>query len=146
MSRRNFARCLALRWHHNGCDGVSNHQPHDCLLNRLFRRRSKKTSKLIAIGLCVGNSPLTGEFPAQRASNAENVTIGWLHHGQSLRHCRFFINKIVNSLNIIFNITLRRLKYEIKSLTNHSQQTLYSTMTFLNEILKRVCSVDKLRN
>ena len=35
-----------LQWRHNGHDGVSNHQPHDCLLNRLFRRRSKKTSKL----------------------------------------------------------------------------------------------------
>ena len=31
---------------HNGRDGVSNHQPHDCLLNRLLRRRSKKISKL----------------------------------------------------------------------------------------------------
>ena len=29
-----------LRWRHNGLDSVSNHQPHDCLLNRLFRRRS----------------------------------------------------------------------------------------------------------
>ena len=36
-----------LQWHHNGRDGISNHQPHDCLLNRLFRRRSKKTSKLL---------------------------------------------------------------------------------------------------
>ena len=26
-------------WRHNGRDGVSNHQPHDCLLNCLFRRR-----------------------------------------------------------------------------------------------------------
>ena len=43
-----------LQWHHNECDGVSNHQPHDCLLNRLFRRRSMKTSKLRVIGLCVG--------------------------------------------------------------------------------------------
>ena len=34
-----------LRWRHNGHDGVSNHQPHHCLLNRLFGRRSKKTSK-----------------------------------------------------------------------------------------------------
>ena len=34
----------ALHWRHNGHDGVSNHQPHDCLLNRLFRRRSKKIS------------------------------------------------------------------------------------------------------
>ena len=32
-------------------DGVSNHQPHDCSLNRLFRRRSKKTSKLRVTGL-----------------------------------------------------------------------------------------------
>ena len=32
---------LPLRWRHNGCDSVSNHQPHYCLLNRLFRRRKK---------------------------------------------------------------------------------------------------------
>ena len=45
-----------LRWRHNDHAGVSNHQPHGCLLNRLFRRKSKKTSKLRATGLCVGNS------------------------------------------------------------------------------------------
>ena len=72
----------ALRWRHNGHDNVSNHQPHHRLLNRLFRRRSKKTSKLRVTGLCVGNSPGTGEFPAQMASNAENVSIWWRHHGQ----------------------------------------------------------------
>ena len=70
----------ALQWRHNGRDGVSNHQPHDCWLNRLFGRRSKKTSKLRVTGLCVGNSPVTGEFPTQRASNAENVSIWWRHH------------------------------------------------------------------
>ena len=37
--------------------GVLNHQPHGCLLSRLFRRRSKKTSKHRVTGLCVGNSP-----------------------------------------------------------------------------------------
>ena len=42
-----------------------------CLLNRLFRCRSKKTSKLRVTGLCEGNSPMTGEFPSQRISNAE---------------------------------------------------------------------------
>ena len=67
-------------WRHNRHNGVSNHQPHDCLLNRLFRRRSKKTSKLSVTGLCAGNSPGTGEFPARRASNAENVSIWWRHH------------------------------------------------------------------
>ena len=46
-----------LQWCHNGRDSVSNHQPHDCLLNRLFRRRSKKTSKLRVNGLCARNSP-----------------------------------------------------------------------------------------
>ena len=48
---------LPLHWHHNDHDGVSNHQPHGYLLSRLFRRRSKKTSKLRVNGLCVGNSP-----------------------------------------------------------------------------------------
>ena len=70
----------ALLWRHNGHSGVSNRHPHDCLLNRLFRRRWKKTSKLRVTGLCVGNSPVTGEFPAQMASNAENVSIWWRHH------------------------------------------------------------------
>ena len=53
-----------LQWRHNGRDSVSNYQPHDCLLNRLFRRRSKQTSKLRVICLCTGNSPGAGEFPA----------------------------------------------------------------------------------
>ena len=67
----------------NEHDGVSNHQPHGCLLNLLFRRRSKKTSKFCFTGLCAGNSPVTGEFPTQRASNVENVSIWWCHHGLS---------------------------------------------------------------
>ena len=71
----------ALRWRHNECDEVSNHQPLDCLLNRLFRRRSRKTSKLSVTGLYEGNSPVTGEFPAKRTSNAEYIAIWWRHHG-----------------------------------------------------------------
>ena len=45
-----------LQWRHNGRDGVSNHQPHYCLLSRLFRLISKKTSKLRATGLRAWNS------------------------------------------------------------------------------------------
>ena len=63
---------------------ISNHQPHDCLLSRFFRRRSKKTPKLRVTGLCAGNSPVTGEFPTQMASNAENVSIWWRHHVNSI--------------------------------------------------------------
>ena len=70
----------SLRWRHNGRDSVSNHQPHHCLLNRLFGCRSKKTWKLRVTGLCVGISPGTGEFLAQMASNSENVSIWWRHH------------------------------------------------------------------
>ena len=44
----------------------------------------KKTSKLRVTGLCAGNSPVTGEFPAQMASNVENVSIRWRHHGGQL--------------------------------------------------------------
>ena len=46
-----------LQWRHNGRDCVSNQQPRDCLVKRLFRLRSKKTSKLRVTGLCAGNSP-----------------------------------------------------------------------------------------
>ena len=71
---------VTLQWRHNERDGVSNHQPRHCLLSRLFRCRSKKTSKLRVTSLCAGNSPGTGEFPAQMASNAENVSFWWRHH------------------------------------------------------------------
>ena len=135
-----------LHWRHDGPEGVSNHQPRDCLyviynkrdrakldcaepshylhqclfiincifknkLRRHFISKSKKnwlvlmhlkasqitslaivystvysgadqrkTSKLRATGLCVGNSPVIGEFSAQMASNAENISIWWRHH------------------------------------------------------------------
>ena len=76
-------KCLSdktLQLRHNGRDSVSNHQPQDCLLNRLFRRRSKKAPKLRVTGLSAGNSPGTSEFPAQMASYTENVSIWWRHH------------------------------------------------------------------
>ena len=49
--------------------------------------RSKKTSKLRVTGLCAGNSPGTGEFPAQMASYAKNVSIWWRHHGVNHNMC-----------------------------------------------------------
>ena len=61
-----------LQWRHKERDGVSNHWCSNCLLNRVFGRRSKETSKLHVTGLCEGNSSVTDEFLAQRASNAEN--------------------------------------------------------------------------
>ena len=79
-SLTSFQKWSTLQWCHNERGSVSNHQPYDCLLNRLFRRRSKKRSKLLVTGLWAGKSPVTREFPAQMASNAENVSIWWRHH------------------------------------------------------------------
>ena len=61
-----------LQWRHNGRDSISNHQPHDCFLNPLFRHRSKKTSKFWVTGLCAGNSP--HKWPVTR-----KVSIWWCH-------------------------------------------------------------------
>ena len=89
----------ALRWRHNGHESVSNHQPYHCLLNLLFGCTSKKTWKLRVTGLCVGNSPGTGEFAAQMASNAENVSIWWRHHGiDAIRSESLLIRYSVESL------------------------------------------------
>ena len=73
-----------LQWRHNERDDVSYHRRLGCLLNHLIRHRSKKTSKLRVTGLCEGNSRVTGEFPSQRTSNAENVSIWWRHHEKPL--------------------------------------------------------------
>ena len=80
---------VTLQWRHNGHDSVWNHQPHECLLNRLLRRRSKKTSKLRITGLSPVNSPhkapvtqkmfslddviMTGGFPTQRVMSVNVV-------------------------------------------------------------------------
>ena len=50
----------------------------------LYSDGSKKISKLHVTGLCAENSPGTGELPAQMASNAENVSIWWRHHVESI--------------------------------------------------------------
>ena len=72
-----------FQWRHNGRNGVPNHQPHDCLPKRFLRHRLKKTSKLRVTGLCAGNSPVTGKFLAQMASNAEMFPFNdVIMHGQ----------------------------------------------------------------
>ena len=69
-----------LQGGHNGRDGISNHQPPDCLLNRVFKAQIKENIKAPRPGLCEGNSLVIGEFLAQMASNAENVSIWWRYH------------------------------------------------------------------
>ena len=56
-------RCsfISLHWRHNEPDGVSNHQPNDCLFNRLFRRRSDRQNITAP-----RHWPLCGEFTGDR--------------------------------------------------------------------------------
>ena len=74
--------CIALHWRHNHHDDVLNHQPHGCLLNRLFGRRSKKTSKLRVTGLRAGNSPGPVNSPhkgpvTRKIFPFDDVIMGW---------------------------------------------------------------------
>ena len=103
---------MTLQWRHNEHDGVSNHKPYDCLRDRLFRRRSKKTPKLCVPGLCEWNSPVTGEFLSQRASNAENVFIWWRHHGIWLLQGRW---------TIVYTLRLREFRLIIHAVNGVSK-------------------------
>ena len=51
------------------------------------RRRSEKTPKLRVTGLYAVNSSVTGDFRAQGACNAENVSIWWRHHDTNQIPC-----------------------------------------------------------
>ena len=134
MSNR-YQHKLALQWRHNDHDGVSNHQPHGCLLNRLFRRRSKKTSKLRVTSLCVG----IGEFPTQRISYVENVSIWWHHHGYNrvpLWHAQFnaILHRVQYGLkwNIrVSFISISRKMGGVKMRVNHMRSPVSGPLTYM---------------
>ena len=62
-------------------DGVSNHQPQIVYSTVCSGADQGKHQRLRVTSLCEGNSSVTDEFPAQRTSDAENVSIWWRHHG-----------------------------------------------------------------
>ena len=105
-----YFKLYALQWHHNEHSGVSNSWPYDCLLNRLFRRRWHKTSKLRVTGLCEGDSPA----PAQRASNAENVSIWWLHHV-------LFPYTVISTRLVLIISTIKEIKCVLKIRCQHTK-------------------------
>ena len=84
---------LTLQWRHNEPYSVSNHQPHDCLLNRLFRRRSKKHQSSASLAFVrgihrgPGNSP--HKWPVMRKIFPFDDVIM-----KSTEHCHFLRSKI----------------------------------------------------
>ena len=102
-------RCRALRLRHNERYGVPNQRRLDGLLNRLSKRRSKKTSKLRGTGFCEGNSSVTGEFPSQRTSIAENVSFQSRYHDNaSLQsYVNDFSNTNVANMKNVYTTNIR---------------------------------------
>ena len=89
---------FSLLWLHNGSD-VSNHKPHDCLLNRLFRRRSKKNQSSASLAFVRGihrspvNSPHEGPVMWKMLSFDDVIMDANFSGTSSLRsncHCTFF--------------------------------------------------------
>ena len=72
---------IPLQWRHSDRDGVSNHQPHHCLLKRLFRRRWKKTSKLRVTGLWefTGDQWIPRTKGQERGKCFDLMTASWHH-------------------------------------------------------------------
>ena len=123
-----WSHIVALQLRHNGCDSVSNHQPHDCLLNGSFRRRSKKTSKLRVTGLCAGKSPVAADFPAQMASDTEKGSIWWRHHSRQV--CE---TKLDSTIHLYAQMT-RRLILFTNSIAWFMKQSLILTMIIPGQI------------
>ena len=68
-----------LQWRHNERNGVSNHRCLGCLLDRLFRRRSRRHLSSTSMAF-VKEITDNRWILSQRPSNAENGSNWWRHH------------------------------------------------------------------
>ena len=101
-----------LQWRHNKRDGVSNHRRLDCLHSLLFRRRSKKASKLRITGLCEGNSPHKGPVTRKMFPFGDVI----MRVGQSNGHRWIPLTKVSNSeLWYFFSVSLNKSLYKQSS-------------------------------
>ena len=123
----------SLRWRHNGRDSVSYHQSHHRLLNCLFGCRSKKTSKLHVTGLCAGNSPGTGEFPAQMASNADIFSIWWCHHNS----CASVLFRWPCWVAIVLTLFITSIQVSINTKSSNNFKPMPRHLFFLDQLQKK---------
>ena len=125
---------LALQWRHNGRDCVSNHQRIDCLFTRLFRHRSKKTSKRRVIGFVRGIH--RGSFNSQHKRTATRKISPFNDVIMA-----FDIYDTINNIwcECIFKIPILELQIILTKLyTAHSTQSADFTMTSSNGNIFRV--------
>ena len=83
MSRKTYCSSAQTRAHYN--DVIISAMVSKWPASRLFTQpfiqaQIKENIKAPRPWPLCGESPVTGEFPAQRASNTENVSIWWCHH------------------------------------------------------------------
>ena len=86
--------------------------------SNIYSGADKKTSKLCVTELCAGNSPEIGEFPTQMASNAQNVSIWWRHHGPGIYWFHNISKQVAdnNFWYIYFNVSWLSIILENNSL------------------------------
>ena len=117
----------SLQWRHNDHDGVSKHQPHGCLLNRLFGRRSKKTSKLRVTGLCAGNSPGPVNSPhkgpvTRKMFPIDDVIMKTFNHWSlPYRKCPDYVY-----VKLKYQSTMTQIKYYLRRENNVSENKILS--------------------
>ena len=111
-----------LQWRHNGQRRLKSHA-----LGGLFKLTSKKISKPALLALCEGNPPVTGEFPSQRARNAENVSIEWCHHD----NMTVFILPYINYHHLSLHVSCK---------TSGRIKPFHHQFRNVNESLKSCCT------
>ena len=87
-SKCNTHRPQSLQWCHNERHGISNHRHFDCLLNRLFRGKSKKTSKLHVTGLWICGTCFRRRFTDHVAHDRETCSSTFAKPAG--RHCNCY--------------------------------------------------------
>ena len=97
----------------------------------------RKLQNSVSLAFVGWNSPVTGEFPVQRASNAENVSIWWRHHDMvnvssanillPVWHPRLKLKSVLIKIqenNPLFSVCLSRCTLnQLKSLINRRSRT-----------------------
>ena len=109
----------ALRWRHNGRDSVLNHQPQPFIQTQI-------NENIKALCHCAGNSPATGEFPAQMASNAENVSIWWRHHG--LINQKSWLRIVELLLRTEWSVWKEKIAVVVMNYSNNGDLKMYQLM------------------
>ena len=74
-------------------------------------------------GLCVWNSPVTGEFPAHKDSDAEKVFIWWRHHAGWLQSRQDFMQLMVNAHSDKVDVSEVAKELEAEGITFEEKDT-----------------------